>query len=754
MRADALPNQHDQNDQHAESSQRMSEPQTDDQPITPLPARTAIQPMMAEPPSLTALLDLCAHYMTEDDLALIREAYQVAAAAHAGVTRRSGEPFVEHTIAVAGILAELAMDAQGIAAALLHDTVEDTKITLDGLREQFGPVIAAIVDGVTKFDAVEAPKGNREGQEGRESEASQSAPPATASADGVLDAQALRARKLREQAETVRKLFLAMVADPRIVLLKLADRLHNMRTMAAQTPPKREQKSRETLEIYAPLAGRIGVHVFQSELEDLAFSFLLPDEYARTVKRLREEAGKRLRWARRMRERMAHELLASGIPAAVNWRVKRPYRAYLEMQETGMEVGQIHDVIAFRILVSAPEQCYAALGIIHQLWHPYLERIRDYIAGPKINGYRSLHTAVFALDGRLAQMHIRTHDMHIATQHGIATRWLERAEAGDRSPVTPALWLAHLPEWVGQLGRWQDELRLSASEFVDALRGEMLEDQIFVFTPKGDVRELPIGATVLDFAYQIHTDIGSHATGAIIQRNTAQGVLISQEVGLDYVLKTGDVVRALTSAEATPRPEWLTIVATRTARERINRALRNQQRASSGALPGEAPRPQPLRHPSGRLAQIQLARCCFPCPGDAILGVADRGSGVTIHRTCCRTLRMTLDRRLARGAANARAVQARWDQLPPMPYRMAFAIYGQDHQGLMHEVSACVAQLGLNVYRSVAIAHQARYKAAILLTLDMQPTTRREQVMRRLRGVRGVTQVERDQRNGCENTPR
>ena len=309
MRADALPNQHNQNDQnghHAKSSRRMSEPQSDDQPITPETARMSMTPTIAEPPSLTALLDLCAQYMNEDDLALIRAAYQVAAAAHAGVMRRSGEPFVEHTIAVAGILAELAMDAQGIAAALLHDTVEDTKVTLDGLREQFGPTIAAIVDGVTKFDAVEAPK---EGKDG---------------GLGVVDVQALRARKLREQAETVRKLFLAMVADPRIVLLKLADRLHNMRTMAAQPPAKREQKSRETLEIYAPLAGRIGVHVFQSELEDLAFSVLMPDEYAGANKRLREEAGKRMRWARRMRERMAHELLASGIPAAVNWRVKRP----------------------------------------------------------------------------------------------------------------------------------------------------------------------------------------------------------------------------------------------------------------------------------------------------------------------------------------------------------------------------------------------------------------------------------------------
>lgn len=723
MRADAVTNQ------QVESSQRMSDPQSDDQPAR------------AESPSLAALLALCASYMNDDELVLIREAHTVAAEAHAGIRRKSGEPFIEHPIAVAGILAELALDAQGIAAALLHDTVEDTDVTLDTLRERFGPVIAAIVDGVTKFDAVEAPKVDGEML------------PAELTPDGNVDVQAVRARKLREQAETVRKLFLAMVTDPRIVLLKLADRLHNMRTMAAQPPAKREQKSRETLELYAPLAGRIGVHVFQSELEDLAFSFLMPIEYARTVKRLREEEAKRAHWAERMRERMVHELLAAGIPAAVNWRVKRPYRAYSEAQDTGMDIGQIHDVIAFRILVCSSEQCYAALGIIHSLWHPYLERIRDYIAGPKINGYQSLHTAVFALDGRLAQMHIRTHTMHLTTQHGIATRWLERAEAGERGTVTSALWMAHLPEWVTQIGRWQEELRLSAADFLEALRGEVLEDQIFVFTPKGDVRELPMGATVLDYAYQIHSDIGGHATGAIIQRTGAQGVPIAREVGLDYALRTGDVARVLTSAEVTPRPEWRAIVVTRTARERINRSLRTQQRTSDGVPPGD-PRLQPLRHPSGKLAQVQLARCCFPCPGDAILGLADRGSGVTIHRICCRTLRLALSRRLARGAAHATGIQVHWEQIPAMHYRMAVAIYGQDHQGLMHQVSACVAQLGLSVYRSVAIAHQDRYKAAILITLDMPPTTRRDQLVRRLRSVQGVTQVERDQRNGCESYQR
>ena len=693
--------------------------------------------------SLSALLAICRHYMTRDELALIERAYTVAAAAHAGVFRQSGEPFIEHPLAVAAILAELAMDAQGIAAALLHGTVEDTRLTLDDVREQFGPEIAGIVDGVTKFDEIETPE---------------------ASGEHVMPADdaSARAQKARQQAETVRKLFLAMVSDPRVVLLKLADRLHNMRTIGAMSPAKREQKAHETLDIYAPLAGRIGLYVVKCELEDLGFACLDPQAYQETVQRLREEEVKRTSWATRMSKRIQHELAASHITAAVNWRVKHAYRAWLESRESGIEIGQLHDVIAFRVLVNTQEECYQSLGVIHRLWHPYSERIRDYIASPKLNGYQSLHTAVFALDGRLAQMHIRTHAMHRATQHGVASQWLELAEAHVQSRVaTPKVWAEHMPTWVAQLARWQEELRLSAAEFVETLHNEVFEDQVFVFTPKGDVREMPAGSTVLDFAYRIHTDVGSHALGAQVQTNDPSGGLVAHFAPLDYALNSGDIVKVVTDPATRPQPEWLTIATTRYARYRIARGLRALQRAEGGGaaqVDGEpqtvllTPQTSRLLHPSGKLARVELARCCYPVPGDAILGLACQGRLVLVHRACCLTLQATLARRQARGAPYAEAVRVGWAQLQPITYRLLLGIYSQDHSGLMHEVSVRVAELGLNVSRSQAVAHQGRFKAAIVIVIDIPPSMRRDLVLRRLRAVPGVTQVERDSSKGCDQT--
>jgi RelA/SpoT family (p)ppGpp synthetase len=706
------------------------------------------------PASLRALLALCRRYMPEDDLGLIQRAYAVAGRAHAGVFRKSGEPFIEHPLAVAAILGELAMDAEGIAAALLHDTVEDTGLTLDEVRDRFGPVVAGIVDGVTKFDAVEAPRAGDE----REQPADGPWP----GPDGAAATAAARAQKAREQAETVRKLFLAMVSDPRVVLLKLADRLHNLRTIGSMPPAKREQKARETLDIYAPLASRIGLYVIKSELEDLAFSCLDPQAYREAIRRLREEEARRASWAKRMCDRIRRELAASHITAAVNWRVKRPYRAWIEARESGIDIGQLHDLIAFRVLVNTQEECYQALGVIHRLWHPYSERIRDYIASPKVNGYQSLHTAVFALDGRLAQMHIRTHAMHRATQHGVAAHWLELAEAEAQDGIPASkMWTQQMPTWVAQLARWQEELRLSAAEFVETLHNEVFEDQVFVFTPKGEVREMPAGSTVLDFAYRIHTDVGSHTTGAQVQTNDPGGALISHFVLPDYVLKTGDIVKVVTDPETRPQPEWLTIASTRYARYRIARGIRAQQRAAErrataqpdGASAGPAPEATTgLQHPSGKLARVELARCCYPIPGDTVVGLAGAGRQVLVHRACCRTLSTTLARRKLRGAPYSRPVPVGWPQLQPTSYRLLLAIYGQDHRGLMHEVSDRVAQLGLNVSRSQAIAHQDRFKAAIVIALDVPPGVRRDLVLRRLRSVPGVTQVERDSSKGCDET--
>lgn len=696
--------------------------------------------------SSRALLDLCGKYMRPSDLKLVRAAYKVAAAAHTGVRRKSGEAFIEHPLAVARILAELALDAHGIAAALLHDTVEDTSLTLDDIQEQFGPVIANIVDGVTKFSAMELSEHQLVADEGHNA------------AQEPIDARALRERKARQQLETVRKLFLAMGKEPRVVLLKLADRLHNLRTLESMSASQREAKARETLEIFAPLAGRVGLYNIKSELEDLAFSYADPKAFAHTQRRLHEEAAKHEDWARRMCQRMEHELAARGIQATAIWRIKHPYRAWVEAQESGQDVGLLHDLIAFRVLTMTKEACYQALGVLHHLWHPHDDRIRDYIATPKVNGYRSLHTAVFALDGRLAQIHIRTHAMHRSAQHGVATYWLERAAAGVSVDQHAPIKAEEMPSWVSQLATWHNELGLSAADFVATLRGDLLEEQVFVFTPKGDIRELPSGSTVLDLAYAIHTKVGDHAIGAWVQTNTEQGVLVAREVPVEHILQTGDVVHVVTDANAQPSPDWLEVVRTRYAREKIARTLRVLQRAEREAeadprftespLEADPVAPPPLRHPSGKPARVELAGCCDPCPGDAIVGLAGRDRQVVVHRACCQTLQRALARRVQRGDADG-AVRVTWPEIQPITYRARLLFVGQDHEGLMHELSVCAARLGLNVAASRADANQARHKAAVSLTLDVPPETRLESVIRRFLTVPGIVTVTRDQTKGC-----
>lgn len=705
--------------------------------------------------SLPALLSLCAKYMPPTDLDLIRRAYAVADAAHAGVVRKSGEPFIEHPLAVACTLASLAIDAPGIAAALLHDTVEDTTLTLDEVEDAFGADIAGIVDGVTKFTAVESLEEKNA---------------AAHAGTSIQSFDAHAQRKARQHSETVRKLFLAMSRDPRVVLVKIADRLHNLRTLASMSPTQRETKARETLDIYAPLAGRIGLYLIKSELEDLAFSYMEPEAFARIVERLRDETMKRSDWARRMCTWMERELAARGLHVSVNWRVKRPYRAYREAEEHGMDISLLHDLIAFRVLVHTKDQCYQALGIIHHLWHPHSERIRDYIATPKANGYQSFHTAVFALDGRLAQIHIRTHQMHRAAQHGVATFWLERAaqrvaHISEREQEQTDATRAGVEEvfgWVNQLASWHSELGLSASDFLETVQGDLLDEQVFIFTPKGELRELPLGSTVLDLAYQIHTEIGDHAIGAYVQTNTLQGLLAARDVPVEYVLQSGDVVRVKTAPDAWPQAEWMDFARTHYARERIARTLRQLQRGSkaTGQLtprdevdePTAESEPEmfgPVLHPSGERAKISLGRCCFPCPGDTIVGVAHRGQDVTVHRTCCTTLQSVLARRRATGAMYAEPLIIRWQEIQPITYRAYLLIEGQDHRGLMHEISLCAARMGLNVSGSMALTNQARYRAAVMITIDVPPHMRLEYILRRLHGLPGVLQVRRDTSKGC-----
>ncbi|HEX8995789.1 MAG TPA: HD domain-containing protein [Ktedonobacterales bacterium] len=702
-----------------------------------------------DPVSLRALLGLCSQYMAPNDLKLIYRAYVVAAAAHLGTKRQSGEAYIEHPLAVATLLAELALDADGIAAALLHDVVEDTSITKEDVEEQFGSLIANIVDGVTKFNAVEASEALIGG-------ANPSGPLAP------IDVQTKRELKAREQVETVRKLFGAMLEDPRVVLLKLADRLHNLRTMEVMQPHKREIKARETLDIYAPLAGRIGLYLFKVELEDFAFKYLYPEDFERVSRRLREVEASRTEWAERMVAHIKQKLESMGISAAVNWRMKRPYSAFLDSQQTQIDIGSLDDVIAFRILVNSVEDCYLSLNAAYQLWRHYHDSFRDYIAIPKVNGYQSLHTTVFGLDGHLAQLHIRTHRMHVAVQHGVAAQWLEAALNRQPGAVDPTQWLKRTASWVGRIANWHNELNLSASEFVDTVRGEMFADQVFVFTPKGAVRELPAGATALDLAYRIHTGLGDTATGAWILTTNRDDELVGMKVPLSYTLRNGDVVRILRDPSSRPRVEWLDIARTRYALDRIKRSLGRMRRAGEleRAEPGELDeepsaetepeRPEMLKHPSGRPADVQLARCCCPIPGDAIVGLPGRGRLVTIHRPGCRTLRATVERRREAGSALVKPVPLSWAQIPQTDYVLCVNIYGQDHQGLMHELSNWLADQGISILRSTAVSNQDRAKAAIAMMLLIPAARRADDVMRRLRSAAGVTEVERDRRRGCD----
>ncbi|HZC04383.1 MAG TPA: HD domain-containing protein [Ktedonobacterales bacterium] len=715
---------------------------------------TAITPLSevihpGDPISLHDLLTLCAQYMPVDDLKLIYRAYKVAAAAHEGAKRQSGEAYIEHPLAVAAILAELAVDAQGIAAALLHDVVEDTSITREDVEAQFGAVIAHIVDGVTKFTAVEALDAPTTRSQ-------------TSDALTPIDVRSRREAKAHQQVETVRKLFGAMLDDPRVVLLKLADRLHNLRTMDVMLPHKREIKARETIDIYAPLAGRIGLYLFKVELEDFAFKYLYPQDFERVSHRLSELEASRGEWAERMCDTIKQRLATVGISAAVNWRMKRPYSAFLDSQQSQLDIGALDDVIAFRVLVNSVEECYLSLNVIYQLWRHYHDSFRDYIAMPKVNGYQSLHTSVFGVDGRLAQLHIRTHRMHVAVQHGVATQWLEAALKREPGSVDPTQWLKRTASWVGRIANWNNELNLTASEFVDTVRGEMFADQVFVFTPKGDVRELPAGATALDLAYRIHTGLGDTATGAWVQTTNRDDEPVGVEAPLSYTLRNGDVVRILRDANSRPRPEWLDIAHTRYALDRIRRSLGRMRRSGelrepvSGA-PNDEPtaetepeQPELLRHPTGRPADVQLARCCCPIPGDAIVGLPGRGRLVTIHRSGCRTLSATVARRRELSAPYAEPVPLSWAQLPQTDYVLCVNIYGQDHQGLIHQLTIWLAEHRISILRSSAAANQDRAKAAIAMMLLVPGARRADDVMRRLRRSPGVTEVERDRRRGCD----
>ena len=540
-------------------------------------------------PSQMTLDDLLAQtqkYLTPDDQQRIRRAYELAKKAHGGVTRRSGEPYIQHPLEVAQLLAGMRIDADGIIAALLHDVVEDTSYALEDLQEQFGQSVASIVDGVTKFDAI-TPEPAQEGKGSASNVHS-----INEVNKGHVKGKISPADKQRQKMETVRKMLLAMAEDPRVVVLKLADRLHNMRTMDAMTSEQQQSKSRETREIYVPLARRLGMALVQEELEDRVLSYLDPVRYAWLAHEVDEEMRRRQSYIDRVCETLREEMARAGIHADVDVRWKSLASINRKLadlprinDEPHNEMTQLHDMLSFRILVDTDYECYLALGHIHALWRPKDGRIKDFIATPKVNGYQSLHTTVFCLDNRLAEIQIRTHEMQRTADYGIASYWYlrERVGGGGRDKALNSWRLSYkeMVSWIEQLREWQHSLPqgADADEFVEAVKGDIFQDQIFVFTPKGEVKDLPRGSTPLDMAYRIHTDLGDHCAGArIITNMDDTGRLVTRLVPLDYELKGGEIVDIMVNRTVHPTRDWLSFARTAAARTKIRRYLKTYER--------------------------------------------------------------------------------------------------------------------------------------------------------------------------------
>jgi GTP pyrophosphokinase len=755
--------------------------------------------------TLEQLLAETAEYLSPHDLEKIQEAFELADRAHTGVARSSGEPYILHPLEVALLLADMRIDADGIASALLHDVVEDTDFTLEELRGHFGDAVANIVDGVTKFDALAVKAGaNKE----------KLIPGAPETPEQIEQRQRqAREVKRRQLTETVRKMLLAMAEDPRVVVLKLADRLHNMRTLSAMNPIQQQNKARETREIYAPLARRLGMALVQAELEDLVFSYLEPEQYTWLAREVEEERRKREPRTEKICQMLRQEMEKAGIKAEVH-----PWQKHLSslqgklMQNSG-EIEQIHDLVSFRILVDSVHDCYLAMGYIHALWRPTDGRIKDFIATPKVNGYQSLHTTVFGLDNYLTEIHIRTHEMQRTADYGIASYWYMKDRGGARLSTNEMI------TWIEQLRDWQRELPQNADEFVEAVKGDIFQEQIFVFTPKGEVKDLPRGSTPLDMAYRIHTDLGDHCAGARIVTNMEDsGRLVTRIASLDYELKSGEIIDIIVNPKTHPTRDWLNFAHTSSAKNKIRRYLKTYERevnlqlgrerldlalkamgaSGVGAVHDEdlakflaskkyttsddlyialgraelpvmalvdhltpilqgrgalkisdsiESRKNSLAHSSKEggtpLIVVKLAHCCCPLPGDAITGLVNPNKGIIVHRSDCRTLRRH------RSQESERLIDVNWLQIESQHFLVPTVVVARDRPGLLRDVASVVSDAGINMTSVASTTNTALQRAIITATLEITSLDQIDPVYDKLKQVGSVVSVRRDlgQRN-------
>jgi len=706
------------------------------------------------------IIDKISEYHPEADLTIIERAYIYSARVHEGQVRLSGEPYLSHPLEVAGILTDMNLDVISVTAGLLHDVIEDTHAVPEDIENLFGPEVRHIVSGVTKLSS--------------------------------LSYHSSRAR----QAESLRKMFLAMADDIRVILIKLADRLHNMRTLQFHKADKRKQIAKETLDIYAPIAARLGIYWIKNELEETSFKYLIPDEYDRIQMLVAKSRTEREKYMQTVKDYIQKKMDEANLTCEVLGRNKNYFSIYNKMISQNLPFEEIYDIIAFRIVLDSISHCYEALGLIHSMWKPIDHKFKDYVARPKPNMYQSLHTTVVGPFGERIEIQIRTRDMDRVAQSGIAAHWSYKE--GKRIDEN----ISNKFAWIQDLVENQENFR-DPGEFLENVRIDLFQDEVYVFTPRGEIKTLPSGATTVDFAYMIHTEVGNQCTGAKVN---------GQLVPLAYELKTGDIVEINTTKNHQPSKDWLKFVKTVKARSKIRYWIKTQELERSMSLGREmlekafrkeklnfnaisktdqmeqvgahfgfktvddlvanvgygkitplqvvrkiAPKQEPEAEPEsifnklvGRVVRkkrlkdgvlvkgvddilIRFGKCCQPVPGDSIVGYITRGYGVTVHRiNCVNALRMNPERQ----------IEVEWNQDASETYPVKIQIISHDRVGLLADVVGNISKFGANILNASSVTRENKMVDSFF-TIGVEDTNHLEKILSAVRKVKLVQDVKR-----------
>jgi len=643
------------------------------------------------------LLDKIKAYNPDADLALVKKAYKFAEKAHAEHKRLSGEPYITHPLAVAKILAELKQDEKVIAAGLLHDVIEDAEVTSEDLAKLFGKEVARLVEGVTK-----------------------------------LSQFSFISKEVR-QAENFRKMFVAMGEDFRIIVIKLSDRLHNMKTLEFLPSAKQKDTALETREIFAPLAHRLGMWRLKWELEDLSFFFLEPEKYEEIKNRVAESRRGREDYIQSFIREVAQMLKKVNIECVIYGRPKHFYSIFHKMVDQNIDFDEIYDLTAVRMIVDSVKDCYAVLGVIHAAWKPIPGRFRDYIAMPKSNGYQSLHTTLIGPAGRPVEVQIRTQEMHSIAEYGIAAHWRYKEGATDEK-------LDQKMAWFREMMEWQHELK-DAQDFMENIKVGLFEDEVFVFTPKGDVYSMPIDSTPVDFAYRVHTEVGHRTVGAKLN---------GRIVPLNYKLHNGNIVEILTGKKDNPSKDWLRFVKTAGARIKIKNWLKKQ---NIDLKPEPAPQPAPepkkvitYKSRSKKSSGIKVAgldnilinisKCCSPIPGDEIVGYVTKARGITVHKKDCKNVLNKKD------SALEKIVKVEWETGKELLYSVEIEVEAFDRVGLFNDVLTQIAENKTNV-SAAKISTKRGSTALFKLSIDVRDKEHLNQVISAIQKVPDVYNVHR-----------